>query len=678
MGVKILVIDDEPNIIDICGRMLGQQGHEVAGALSGGEGLCLLRAGSYDLLLLDIRLPDCDGLDVLSTAQEIAPGTGVIIITGHGSAEVAIGALHAGAQDLLLKPFAPREIVASVQRALDKRRLLQENLRLTARLPILEISKALMARTDLVSLTQLALETVLHELGAERVSLMLLDEEHQELSTFAVLPSLNSATNGTSVRVGQGLAGLAAQRKEAILVPGDPGDTLALDLSYAHRTDLAQNGVGSAICVPLLLQDQVLGVLNAVRPPGGAPFYRDDVDLMSILCGQIAVALENARLFGRAQQEIAERVRVEEALRASEERYRAVSELVSDYAYAFRVDQGGVLTREWVTEAFSRIAGYTPDELDPHGYWDGLAHPDDVAVVHSRLRDVLSGQANVTEYRIVTRDGEVRWLRDHCRPVCAEAGGRVTYIIGAAQDVTERKRVEEYMLRTERLRATGRLAAALAHELNNPLQAIASSIELVLDFPLEEGERQQHLAAVRSEIERLMVLANRVLRFARPPHVERQLVSVREVLRYTVDLAGKQLQHSRIRVRTDLCDDLPPIHASRDHLAQVFLNLIINAVESMPEGGELSIVGRRANGHVELKFADTGPGIPPGVLSHLFEPFYTTKDNGTGLGLSISHDIVQQHNGTLSARNAREGGAVFTITLPIESVGNDLAREGER
>jgi PAS domain S-box-containing protein len=233
------------------------------------------------------------------------------------------------------------------------------------------------------------------------------------------------------------------------------------------------------------------------------------------------------------------------------------------------------------------------------------------------------------------------------------------------RQMVERRRTEEYMLHTERLRAMGRLAAALAHEISNPLQAIASSVELVLDFPLEEEEQHQHLQAVRQEINRLMVLTNRILHFARPPTVERQLLSIHEVVDYTLHLARKQLQQSRIQVAVDLEEDLPAVFASRDHLAQVFLNLIINAVEFMPQGGKLDISARRAGEGVELAFADSGPGIPPDILPMIFEPFYTTKEDGTGLGLSISHSIIEQHQGTITARNHPGGGAVFCVTLPL-------------
>jgi DNA-binding response OmpR family regulator len=306
---RVLLIDDEPDVIELCQRALEQEGFEVKGALSGEEGLRLFSEGDFDLILLDVKLPDRDGLDVLSTVQEMDPEMAVIIISGYGTMEMAIRALKLGAQDFLLKPFTPKQLVTSMQKVLERRRLIQENLRLKARLPILEISKALMAEVNLQRLVQLALETVQQTLGAGRVSLMLLDEERQELSISAALGLPDEVVTSTRVKVGQGLASLAVQRKEPILLPEQAEDDSSIQ-AFMTRSD-----VGPAICMPLMLKDRVLGVLNVSRPLGAAPFRQDDVDLLSILGGQIAVAIENARLFEKTQQEIAERKRVEEALR---------------------------------------------------------------------------------------------------------------------------------------------------------------------------------------------------------------------------------------------------------------------------------------------------------------------------------------------------------------------------
>ena len=309
---RVLVIDDEANLLRLCERVLSREGFQVTGIPSAKEGLRLAGNGQWDLALVDVRLPDGDGLDILARMRADGLETPVILITGHATMRVALAALKSGAQDFMLKPFMPQELVASVRRVLDRERLLRENVRLRARLPILEISKALMSETDPARLFELAMERVQHELRADRVSLMLLDEGRQELTVAAARGFGDDSTPDRRVKVGETIAGLAVQRRTPLLAPNpeQPPDQPGLDVC----TIALCQGTESAISVPLLLQNRVLGVLNICRIQNKDPFRRDDVDLLSILGGQIAVALENARLFEQAQQEVTERERAEGAL----------------------------------------------------------------------------------------------------------------------------------------------------------------------------------------------------------------------------------------------------------------------------------------------------------------------------------------------------------------------------
>ena len=152
---------------------------------------------------------------------------------------------------------------------------------------------------------------------------------------------------------------------------------------------------------------------------------------------------------------------------------------------------------------------------------------------------------------------------------------------------------------------------------------------------------------------------------ARPLRLQRKPASVAEIVRYSLALAGKQLQHSRVQTELHLPEEPVVILASQDRLAQVFLNLIFNAIEAMPDGGILAISARRAGPEAEITVEDSGQGIPPGVLPMVFEPFFTTRPDGPGLGLAISHNIVEQHGGTIEAANGAHGGAVMTIRLPL-------------
>ncbi len=379
-----------------------------------------------------------------------------------------------------------------------------------------------------------------------------------------------------------------------------------------------------------------------------------------------------------------------EALGRSERRYRLLFDSAPDGVCI--MDTDGNIVECNLSE--SRIYGRPAFELAGRNIFD-LVEEDSVATLRKSLEKVRRLESAEGEFKVLRPDGgrAVVW---HKWIPLRSRGGELEGVLSYDRDVTELKKMEMYMLRTERLAAMGRLAAALAHEINNPLQAIASSLELVLDFPLDEGEKLEYLKAIRSEIERLIKITSRVLEFARPPQFELKPTDVVETVHYALSLAGrkyhvvaddstmqveptdvaetvyyvlalagKQLEHSRIHVITNLPDSLPAVLASRDHLAQVFLNLIINAMEAMPDGGELRIRATRTDGQVEITFADTGPGIPPDALDAVFEPFYTTKEGGTGLGLSISHKIIQMHGGTISASNSPDGGAVITVRIPV-------------
>jgi two-component system NtrC family sensor kinase len=246
---------------------------------------------------------------------------------------------------------------------------------------------------------------------------------------------------------------------------------------------------------------------------------------------------------------------------------------------------------------------------------------------------------------------------------------------------------QSQLIQSAKMAALGRLVASITHEINNPLQAIQNSLTLAQE-EMEGGPRPEkmarYLGMAETEIERLANIVRRLRDFYRPTRQERQLTDVRVVLEGVLELTGKQLQHSHITVEhEDLADiGLPLIWANPDHLKQVFLNLVLNAIDAMSapaaggaRGGTLCV--RMAldtllprdgppRPAVRIEFSDTGEGIPPEIMSHLFEPFITTKPDGTGLGLSISYGIIEAHNGQITATSQAGEGATFTILLPVE------------
>jgi len=362
---------------------------------------------------------------------------------------------------------------------------------------------------------------------------------------------------------------------------------------------------------------------------------------------------------------IAEHEQWEQALCDSEARYRAVSELISNFAYALGIEPDGTIVYEWVTDSFTDVTGFTSEEVTARGGWPSVVHPDDRSTASKHLQMLLSGQSDVSEFRLVTKGGEVRWVRDYGRPIRDEQGGCVVRIIGAAQDITDNRQMEQYLLRTERLAAMGRVAAALAHELNNPLQAIRSNLELALEFEPVSEAREEYLDIVRQEVGRLTGIARRVLDFAQPPNDTRYSIDVASLVERTLILVGQQLRRSSVEVTTDLPTDLPPVYGVPSQILQVLLNLTINAIEAMPDGGHLYVAARVHGDMLVLSLVNDGPPIPPEYLGYIFDAFFSTKPGGTGLGLAISDSIVRKHGGTISVKNLRQGrGVKFSVTLP--------------
>lgn len=344
------------------------------------------------------------------------------------------------------------------------------------------------------------------------------------------------------------------------------------------------------------------------------------------------------------------------------QRYQQLLDAAIDYIYS-------VLIREDETVAVGhspgcvKVTGYTPAEYqqDPQ-LWYTIIHPDDRQQVLEQLYRLRGGEVvPPLEHRIIHKNGTSRWIKNIVVPVYDEQHHLLGYD-GLVVDITARKQAELQAIRTERLAALGQLAATLAHEINNPLQAIQANLDLMLDFPVDNREKQALLARIRQEIERLQHISQRVLSYARPQPITRQTVPVKEIIKQVLTLAGRQLEHNAVHVSTEFRPVLPVL-AAPTQLLQVFLNMTINAIEA--KASRLHITVAPDNDCATISFANNGPPIPVENLPYLFEPFYTTKTNGSGLGLWVSHMLVQQHNGTLSVENmADDQGVVFTIRLP--------------
>lgn len=222
----------------------------------------------------------------------------------------------------------------------------------------------------------------------------------------------------------------------------------------------------------------------------------------------------------------------------------------------------------------------------------------------------------------------------------------------------------------EKFAALGRLSSGVAHEINNPVGGILTALAVLRDVEPGSERYEEYLEMMRSGLERIASIVSQLLRFSRQPREDRKPLDLNALLEEVSVLARIQYRADRLHVIRRF-GDIPSVSGSPDLLNQLFLNLAMNAFQEMPDGGILTITTKAEGQQVAVSFEDTGPGIPEDRLERIFEPFFTTKEvgEGTGLGLSVALGIVEAHGGTIEAANRAEGGARFTIRLPVSPSG---------
>lgn len=522
--VSILVLDDEPGITLLCKRVLTRAGFEVTTFTEPIPAMAELTRRRFDLLLVDIRMPDVDGFTVISHAQRTQPDSAVLVMTGYGTVETAIRALRQGVDGLLLKPFEKAdELLSTVRQALADKQKKLDAARIQTLRPLFSVTESLLSETHPQRLLNLVLSAVCGHLSCAQAAYYQFDPARGGLlllSGRGTLPfDLESAPQSE-------LCAQVATLEGPIVVnalgPGDP----------ALQSELTRRGLSAAMFVPVSRLGE-RSLLYAGRESGQPPFREADLEMFLILARQAVVAMENARLYAE--------------------------------------------------------------------------------------------------------------LRDYVRRV---------------------EDSQQALLQAEKMAAAGRLTASIAHEINNPLQAVQNCIHLAgrEDLPMEK--RAEYFDLARSELERLRVTVQRMLDFYRPNAAAPQPVDLAELLAHVLGLMGKQLDERGIHIVKDVPDRLPRVNAVNSQIQQVFINLILNAYDAMTSGGELQITARAARDGVEFTFQDSGPGVPSGESRNIFEPFVSTKEGGTGLGLTVSYNIVTAHGGALELIPAREPGACFRVYIP--------------
>ena len=438
--------------------------------------------------------------------------------------------------------------------------------------------------------------------------------------------------------------------------------TVSEEYKGSTRNTCNQVGYESVALIPIHMGSNNLGLIHLAD-------HRDNM-----------VPLEKVRLVEGAAKQLAmamKRIVSEEALRVSKEKYRSLVETSSDWIW--EVDQDGVYT--YASPKIKDILGYEPADFIGKRPFDFMSADEakrtrEIYMDRSAAMKPFSGLENIN----IHKDGRKVVLETSGVPIIGSDGNLLGYR-GIDRDVTENKYLQDQVIRSERLAATGQLASSIAHEINSPLQAVTVLLstmkeqyndnnELIKNFDLLKGA----YTSIRDTVKNLMDLN-------RPGKEQKQPTNPNNIIKKTVDLIQAHLKQNKIKINLDLSSKIPAIQASPQQLNHLFLNLINNSIEaltgtSQPKDGwmnstsdigRIDIKTKLRNENIIIEISDNGPGILEKDLLHIFDPFYTTKkEMGLGVGLSICHDIIKDLHGNIVTENSHNGGAVLTITIPFE------------
>ncbi len=242
----------------------------------------------------------------------------------------------------------------------------------------------------------------------------------------------------------------------------------------------------------------------------------------------------------------------------------------------------------------------------------------------------------------------------------------------------ELREMQDYLLQSEKLTSLGKMAAGVAHEINNPLTSILINTHLMLEKLEKRHEFYENLSLIADETSRCTQIVKGLLEFARQNPPQKVSTNINELIERVTQLLENQASFQNIRIVKDLDHTLPPIKLDKSKIQQVFWNLMLNACQAMPKGGQLLIANKLSadKKYIEVRFIDNGVGIPKENLNKLFDPFFTTKGSGAGLGLAVSYGIIQQHEGKIEVKSELGQGTVFTLSLPIKDQTQDSKKTG--
>jgi two-component system, sporulation sensor kinase E len=369
------------------------------------------------------------------------------------------------------------------------------------------------------------------------------------------------------------------------------------------------------------------------------------------------VSAEGNRYFTVILRDITERKKLEDA-RAH------LASLVTSSEDAIIGESLEGIVLSW-NKAAEDISGYKAAEVLGRPLSQYLPQEDREKERH--LLALVSRGESIEHYETVRikKDGHPVHVSLTISPIRDESG-RVVGASRIVRDITEQKKLQEQLRRTERIAELGTLASGMAHEIGTPMNVILGRAEYLMERVKEEPIKKG-LQTIVSQVERITRVMNQLLAFARRKPVERRAHDLQKTIEDNLEIFEQRLAQHRIIVERSFTASCPPVFADADQMSQVVINLVMNAIHAMPEGGTLQVGVSQHEGMVRLTVADTGHGISQDVVAKIFDPFFTTKEfgKGTGLGLTVVKGIIEEHQGTIAVESATGKGTTFTIHLPV-------------
>ncbi|MFT5369406.1 MAG: two-component system cell cycle sensor histidine kinase/response regulator CckA [Candidatus Latescibacterota bacterium] len=369
-------------------------------------------------------------------------------------------------------------------------------------------------------------------------------------------------------------------------------------------------------------------------------------------------------------QDVTEQMQTEKELREGNERFHQLTNNISEVFWMTEPVKNEML---YISPGYEKVWGRTCESLytTPRNWIDAIHIDDRQRILNAALTKQVTGEYD-EEYRIVRPDGTIRWIYDRAYPVQDEQGN-VYRIAGIAEDITERKRLEEELRRIQNMDALGILAGGIAHDFNNVLTGVIGNLAILETSLDKESESYEFVVDAKNAANKTRSLTQQLMTFSKGGVPVKENASLIELIEETAKLC---LSGSNTKPEYHLPSDLFTTKIDKGQIGQVIQNLVINADQAMPEGGTLiiaannleigdnDVVGLSAGKYVKVSVGDQGIGIPENLLGKIFNPYFTTKDAGHGLGLAISYSIVNKHDGYITARSEPGIGSTFEFYLP--------------